>query len=184
MLAMLQALDRLLIKLVLGTAIVLLMLMTIVSFYQVITRFVFEEPSVWSEVAARTLNIWMIYLGLIAASRFGALLAVDTLISRLKGRLKIALLVVIASLSIGIFLAMAWYGIDMAYRVRFQALAGIRNPFTGGAVSISWLYAALPIGAVLSALAVFARTTEDIHHIVNNASGDASAQPVRLTQDV
>lgn len=184
MLAMLHALDRVLIKVVLGAAIFLLMLTTLVSFYQVVTRFVFEEPSVWSEVLARTLNIWMIYLGLIAAARFGALLAVDTLISRLKGRMKIALLVVIASLTIGIFLAMAWYGLDMAYRVRFQALAGIRNPFNGGTVSISWVYAALPIGAILSALAVFARTAEDIHRIVNGAPDDTSAQPISLTQDV
>lgn len=184
MLAMLHALDRLLIKVVLGTAIFLLMLTTAVSFYQVVTRFVFEEPSVWSEVMARTLNIWMIYLGLIAASRFGALLAVDTLISRLKGRMKIALLVVITSLTIGVFLAVAWYGLEMAYRVRFQALAGIRNPFDGSTVSISWLYAALPIGAVLSALAVFARAAQDIHRIVNEAPDDTPAQPVKLTQDV
>ncbi|HLQ86468.1 MAG TPA: TRAP transporter small permease, partial [Salinisphaeraceae bacterium] len=105
---------------------------------------------------------WMIYLGLVAACRYGAMMAVDTLIARLRGRMRLFLLVVIAALSIGILLAMAWYGLDITIRVRFQSLAGIRNPFNGERVSIAWMYAALPVGALLAAVATFAHLLEQI----------------------
>lgn len=157
----LKTLDRYMVRAALVFAICLLVLMTLVSFFQVITRFVFEQPSTWSEVTSRTLNIWMIYMGLIVACRYGLLMAVDTLISHLHGRARIVLLAVISTVSIALLLLVAWYGYEMALRVKFQALAGLRNPFTDKNVSISWMYAALPVGALLSSVAVLSHWVEE-----------------------
>ncbi|MFA5663821.1 TRAP transporter small permease [Castellaniella sp.] len=157
-----KTLDRYLIRGAMAAAISLLVLMTAVSFFQVITRFVFEQPSTWSEVTSRTLNIWMIYLGLIVACRYGLLMAVDTLISHLHGRARVVLLAVISIFSIALLLVVTWYGYEMALRVRFQALAGLRSPFSGKNISISWMYAALPVGALLSSVAVLAHLVEEI----------------------
>ena len=46
--------ERFLMRWTLRAAMALLVLTCFVSFYQVITRFVFEEPSAWSEVADQT----------------------------------------------------------------------------------------------------------------------------------
>ncbi|WP_436644504.1 TRAP transporter small permease [Microbaculum sp. FT89] len=173
MFAALKIADKVIVRTALAAAIAMMVSMTLISFYQVITRFVFEQPSTWSEVTARAINIWMIYLGLAAACRTGALMAVDTLMMRLTGRLRTTLLVLVSSITIGILLTMTWYGWDMAGRVRFQSLAGIQNPFDGGTVSISWMYAALPIGSLLAAIAVLARTVEEIHALTTGSADPA-----------
>jgi len=176
MLQTLKTLDRFIVRTALGLAICLLMLMAFVSFFQVVTRFVFEQPSTWSEVTSRTMNIWMIYLGLIVACRYGLLMAVDTLISHLHGRAKIILLALISTISIVLFIIVAWYGMEMAFRVRFQALAGLRNPFSGNTVSISWMYAALPIGALLSAVAVLAHLLDGIAQVKSGKEASRASE--------
>ncbi len=112
MLSVMQAIDRLVVKAALGVAMILLALMSCITFYQVITRFVLESPSIWSEVAARSLMIW--------------------------------------------------YGWAMAERTGSQGLAGLTNPITGGIISIGLVYAAIPIGAALSVIAVIARLVEEL----------------------
>ena len=70
------------------------------------------------------------------------------------------LVAVIFGLCLGVLLVMVWTGWEMAHRVRFQKIAGVVDPFTGGRISISWLYAALPVGAVLAIVGLTARTVE------------------------
>lgn len=178
MLKALKLIDRILTRSTLAAAIILLLLMTAVAFYQVITRFVLSEPAAWSEVTARTLNIWMIYLGLVATCRYGALMAVDTLISRLHGRMRAALVVFITILTVVLFSVMAWYGVELVQRVRFQVLAGAVNPFTGGRISISVMYAALPVGLGLSVLATLIHMVEELQRIFRGQSPLAQELPV------
>ena len=156
------ALDRALTRLVLVLAAALLCLAASVAMWQVVTRFVFEDPSTWSEVICRALIVWMVYLGLALALRAGALMSVEYLFARSRGRGRALLVCLIAGVSLAALLIMLWYGQDMAYRVRFQTIAGVLNPFTGKPVSISWLYASVPVGAALGILAVAARTAEQL----------------------
>jgi TRAP-type C4-dicarboxylate transport system permease small subunit len=44
---------------------------------------------------------------------------------------------------------LVWFGLDVVQRVRFQTLAGLE-------ISISWAYAAIPVGAFFGILAVIA----------------------------
>ena len=74
MLTILKLIDRTVFHVTLTLAMLLLVGMACVSFYQVITRFVFSQPSTWSEVTSRSLQIWMVYLGLVAAFRTGSLM--------------------------------------------------------------------------------------------------------------
>lgn len=160
MVSLLQRADRLLMQAVLVMAATLLSLAACVSMWQVITRFALEDPSTWSEVASRTLIVWMVYLGVAVAVRTGALMTVEFLFEKSRGTGRLVLTAVIAGLSLGVLIVMAWTGWEIAHRVRFQKIAGLVDPFTGARVSISWLYAALPVGAALSIVALVARTAE------------------------
>lgn len=162
MLAALSSVEAFLMRWTLRAAMALLVLTCCVSLYQVATRFIFEEPSTWSEVTARSLNIWMVYLGVAVAFRTGALMAVEFLFNRLHGGARAALVVAISGLSLGVLLVMAWYGWDMVGRVRFQMLAGVDNPFTGEGISIALVYAAVPVGSVLAIVGLLARTAEQV----------------------
>ncbi len=156
----------------LGLAAALLVAMACVSFWQVVTRFVFEKPSTWSEVTSRSLQIWMVYLGLVAAFRTGALMSVDLLLRSVPPRARLALTAAIGGLDLGVLGLVVWNGWSMAERVRSQTLAGVDNPFTGGGISIAVVYAAIPVGAALCTIAVLARLAEELR-------GAAHAPPVR-----
>lgn len=120
-----------------------------VGLFQVLTRFVLGEPATWSEPLVRVLLIWMAYLGLAAAVRAGSLVSVDLLYRMLRGRARRALEAAVAVATIVLLGILAWFGIDLAERVRFQNLAGLEIP-------ISYAYAAIPAGALVAMLAVVA----------------------------
>ncbi|MGN6098722.1 MAG: TRAP transporter small permease [Bosea sp. (in: a-proteobacteria)] len=120
-----------------------------VGLFQVLTRFVLGEPATWSEPLIRVLLIWMAYLGLAAAIRAGSLVSVDLFYRVLRGRTRRALEAAVSVATLVLLAILAWYGIDLAERVRFQNLAGLE-------ISISYAYAAIPAGALFSMLAVVA----------------------------
>lgn len=162
MLSVLRTIDRLIVKAALGVAMALLALMSCVTFYQVITRFVLESPSIWSEVAARSLMIWMVYLGLVAVFRSGSLISIDIILDLAPQPVRTAMATFIAGLTLAVLGVMIWYGWAMAERTGSQGLAGLTNPITGGIISIGLVYAAIPIGAALSVIAVIARLAEQL----------------------
>jgi len=133
-----------------AAAMALLAAAALIAFYQVITRFVLQQPATWSEVLVRTLLVWMVYLGIAAGFRVGALVSVDALARFARGPWK-RLVEAVAGLSALVLLSVgAWWGWQVAWRLRFQNLAGLDVP-------IVWLYAAVPVGCVFAILAVIAR---------------------------
>jgi len=133
-----------------------------VGFYQVLTRFVLSEPATWSETAVRVLLIWMAYLGLCGAMRVGALVSVDVLYRACRGRMRRALQAAITASTLGLLCILVWYGTALAWRVRFQTLAGLEVPVT-------WAYAAIPVGAAVSILAVLAHFLDPKREELENA---------------
>jgi TRAP-type C4-dicarboxylate transport system permease small subunit len=144
------AADRLVGRFVLGSACLALAGAAIAGLFQIITRFVLEEPSSWTEVLTRTLVIWSVFLGLGAALRGGALLSVDLLYRTMARTRHLALLrTFITGCTLVFLVLVVWFGWDVVYRVRFQNLAGLEIP-------ISWAYAAIPVGAMFGILGVIA----------------------------
>ncbi len=117
------------------------------AFYQVIARFILQEPSDWSEGWTRTAMIWLVLLGVVLACRQGAMLKVEMLHSLLKDPWQRRLEHVVMLIMAGFFGLMTWIGVLMTYRVRFQTIPSL-------GISISWIYAAIPVGMALALLAV------------------------------
>jgi len=84
----------------------------------------------------------------------------------------------IAGLSLGVLAVIAWAGWQMVGRAQFQMLAGVDNPFTGEGISIAWVYAAIPVGAVLSMVGVVARAAEEIALVRRTGTAPAAPQEV------
>lgn len=148
--AFILAADRLVGGIVMAIAGLALALAAVIGLWQVGTRFILESPSDWSEVLTRFLIIWSVFLGLSAAIRGGALLSVDLLYRTLERTRYLRLLQAMISLSTLAFLVvMLWQGIAIVQRIRFQTLAGLE-------ISISWAYAAIPVGAAFAMLSVAA----------------------------
>jgi len=148
MIKLFLSLERRVTSVMMVLACLLMALAACLGIYQVLTRFVFSEPSTWSEVGVRMTLIWMVMLGTVAAFRQGALVSVDLLFRLSRGAWRRVLHVLITGVTIAFLAVLVWYGADIAWKVRFQELAGLEM------ISIAWAYLALPVGALFSILAV------------------------------
>ncbi len=147
--------ERVTTRVALVFAVALLATAAALAFYQVITRFVFNAPSTWSEVASRSFIVWSVFLGSAPTFRSDGMMRVEIIYSLVPRRWHWLLESLIAVLCLIFLVVLAWFGAKMGYRVRGQTLAGMD-------ISIAWAYAALPFGAVFSILAVVARYLERV----------------------
>lgn len=156
------ALDRRLTELALHAACALLALICGLGLWQVLTRFVLSQPSSWTEEVMRRLLIWCVMLGVVVAFRRGALVSVDLMLRTSRGAWRRFVRLLIAAVSLAFLAVIVWYGIDLAWRVRFQTFASIE-------LSMAWAYAALPLGALLSMLAVAAQFLDPMNEELETA---------------
>ena len=147
-------LDRLLTALSLHLACLLLVVISCLGLWQVIARFVLSQPSVWTEEVMRRLLIWCVMLGVVVAIRQGSLISVDLMLRRARGNWRRAVRAIVACTTLGFLGTIAWFGISLAWRVRFQTFASID-------LSIAWAYAAVPTGAALGMLATIANWLDE-----------------------
>jgi TRAP-type C4-dicarboxylate transport system permease small subunit len=150
------AIDRLVTNAIWALAALLLGVVASLGLYQVLVRFVLNQPSPWTEELIGRLLIWTVMLGVAAAFRQGALVSVDVLLRLARGGLRRVLRLAILAASLFFLGVIAWVGFDLAWRIRFQTFATLP-------ISISWAYLALPVGASFSMLAVIAHHLDPIH---------------------
>jgi TRAP-type C4-dicarboxylate transport system permease small subunit len=131
--------------------------------WQVVSRFALSQPSIWSEALVRMALIWMAYLGLAVALRVGALVSIDVAHRATRGALRRGIEAAALAASLSLLGVMAWFGWEMAGRVRFQEMAGLE-------VSMAWGYAAIPLGAVFAMIGAVAhfldRRSEELESAV------------------
>ena len=132
------------------------------NMWQVLTRFVLSQPSSWTEEVMRRLLIWCVMLGVVVAFRRGALVSVDLMLRTSRGAWRRIVRALIAGVSLVFLAVIVWFGTDLAWRVRFQTFASIE-------LSMAWAYAALPVGALLSMLAVAAQWLDPMNEELETA---------------
>lgn len=144
------AFERRTTSLALAFACVMMVAAACLGMYQILSRFVFQNPAEWSEVLTRFALIWMVFMGSPMAFRQGAMVCVD-LAHRMAGPVGKRLLDALGALCALVVIAvMLWFGSEYAWRGRFQTISGLES------FSMTWAYLAIPVGAVFSAIAVIA----------------------------
>jgi TRAP-type C4-dicarboxylate transport system permease small subunit len=143
------ALDRITTTLAAILACLALSVAVAAGLWQVVSRFALSQPSVWSEALVRMALIWMAYLGLAVALRLGALVSIDVAHRAARGALRRAIEATALAGSLSLMGVMFWFGWEMAGRVRFQEMAGLE-------ISMSWGYAAIPLGAAFAMIGALA----------------------------
>ncbi|EFH10116.1 TRAP transporter small permease [Pseudoroseomonas cervicalis] len=143
------ALDRVATELAAILAVLALAVAACAGLWQVIARFATETPSIWSEALVRTALIWMAMLGLAVALRAGSLVSIDAAHRYSGGGLRRGLQAASLAANLSLMGVLFWFGWSMAQRVRFQEMAGLE-------VSMSWGYAAIPVGALFAMIGALA----------------------------
>ena len=110
--------------------------------FQIITRFVLEQPAEWTEVLIRFSLIWMVFLAIPMAFRQGAMVSVDVLYRWSPPRIRRVLDWVVALAALTLIGIIVWWGWDYAQRGGVQSMAGLES------VSMFWAYLAMPVGGL------------------------------------
>ena len=141
---------------------VLMVVIASLGLWQVVTRFVFSQPSVWTEESMRRLLIWMVMLGTVVAVRKGALVSVDLMVRLSRGAWRRFVRSLITGVHLSFFAVLVWFGADLVWRVRYQTFASME-------LSMAWAYAAVPVGALLAMLATLAHHVDPLNEELANA---------------
>jgi len=129
-------------------ACVMLALSASLGMFQILMRFVLEQPAEWTEVLIRFSLIWMVFLAIPAAFRQGAMVSEDVLYRWSPPALRRVLDWVVALAALALIGIVIWYGWDYARRGGVQSMAGLES------VSMFWAYLAMPVGGVFCAVGI------------------------------
>ncbi|WP_052401310.1 TRAP transporter small permease [Muricoccus aerilatus] len=116
--------------------------MTGVTLAQVIARYAFNEPLIWSEEAARYLFVWVSLVGAALATREGAHYALDALLERLDPVPRAIARGVAVVIGAGFLLILLRTGLDETAQAALQDSATLP-------IGMALPYAAIPVGAAL-----------------------------------
>lgn len=136
---------------------------SVLGMMQIVTRFVLEQPAEWTEMLVRFSLVWMVFLGIPAAFRYGAMLSVDVLHRWSGPRVRRLLEWAAALASLVLIGVIIWWGWDYAVRGRVQTMAALQE------VSMFWAYLALPVGGVFSVLAIVANLIDPMRQELETA---------------
>ncbi len=136
-----NGLDRVVAGLETAAVVVLVALLTAITFAQVAARYLLGDPIIWSEEAARYLFVWVSMIGAALAIREGGHFGLDLLIRRAPA-LKPVLGPVVTAVTVVFLLILLKTGIDET------KLAAMQFAMTFP-MRMQWAYLALPIGAGL-----------------------------------
>lgn len=120
----------------------MLALAATLGMFQIVMRFVLEQPAEWTEVLIRFSLIWMVFLAIPAAFRQGAMVSVDVLYRWSPPRIRRLLDWVVALAALTLISIIIWWGWDYARRGGVQTMAGLES------VSMFWAYLAMPVGGL------------------------------------
>lgn len=126
----------------------MLVIASCLGMFQIITRFVLEQPAEWTEVLIRFSLIWMVFLGIPTAFRQGAMVSVDVLYRWSPPKLRRVLDFVVfaaAMLLIGLIIYWGW---NYTNRGAVQSVIGLEG------VSMFWAYLAMPVGGLFCVLGI------------------------------
>jgi TRAP-type C4-dicarboxylate transport system permease small subunit len=116
--------------------------------FQIVMRFILEQPAEWTEVLIRFSLIWMVFMGIPTAFRQGAMVSVDVLYRWSPDKIKRVLDFVVCGAALLLIGVIIWWGWDYSNRGKVQSVIGLEG------VSMFWAYVAMPVGGLFCVLGI------------------------------
>ncbi|RYF70980.1 MAG: TRAP transporter small permease [Comamonadaceae bacterium] len=150
----LLTLDRWTTSFSMAVACLMLTIAAALGVFQIVTRFVLEQPAEWSEILIRISLIWMVFLGIPMAFRQGAMVSVDVLYRWSPPKFRRVLDWVVCLAALVLIFVIIWWGWDYAQRGGVQSMAGLES------VSMFWAYLAMPVGGLFCVVGILANLAD------------------------
>jgi TRAP-type C4-dicarboxylate transport system permease small subunit len=116
--------------------------------FQIITRFILEQPAEWTEVLIRFSLIWMVFLGVPMAFRQGSMVSVDVVYRWSSPAMRRVLDAVVSIAALSLVFIIIFWGFQYAQRGTVQTVIGLEG------ISMLWAYLAMPIGGLFCVIAI------------------------------
>jgi TRAP-type C4-dicarboxylate transport system permease small subunit len=116
--------------------------------FQIIMRFILEQPAEWTEVLIRFSLIWMVFLGVPMAFRQGSMVSVDVVYRWSSPAMRRVLDAVVSIAALSLVFIIIFWGFQYAQRGMVQTVIGLEG------ISMLWAYLAMPIGGLFCVIAI------------------------------
>ena len=140
--ALWQRVDTLLVTLVNATLFLIGSLFVLMITLEVVSRYLFDFSIAMVNAGSRLLLIWFFLLGAGSALREHAHVGFEMLVSKLKPRARLVMLLIAHALALAFFLELCWSGLHLLG-------PGLRQGWAGSDIKLFWVAIALPLGALL-----------------------------------
>lgn len=132
------------------TVLLLLLILVIVTSAQVISRYVFGKPLVWSEELARYVFVWIVFLSTSIAFRLNKHMTADFFVMLFPAKVQ-KFFSIIVSLIIAVFLIIIIYICPNIIQLTFMQTSATLS------IPLGFVYLAFPVSAILMLLELFFR---------------------------
>lgn len=116
--------------------------MIVITFVQVICRYLLSYSLPWADELARYCLVWVVFIGMVVATSRGLHITADLLRERYRGRFGLVMLTLVDLATAALFVTLLYGGVLLVQMAASQITPGL-------GISKSWIYAAMPVGAVL-----------------------------------
>ena len=154
-------------KIVEEVSAIVLAAVTLVAFYQIISRYIFQSSNAGIDELTRLAFVWCASLGSAMAFRAGSHLGVTALINKIKGKAREVAEIVIYVILIVLMVAVSYAGLTMTKMGTMQYSEYLR-------ISMAYFYACIPAGAILSIIAFIEGILRSIHKIGHWNEGEVA----------
>jgi TRAP-type C4-dicarboxylate transport system permease small subunit len=134
---------------------IFLLVIVIVTILQVIFRFIFDSPLVWSDELARFTLIWMTFIGAAIVSFDDKHLAVELIQEKLTPKLKLITTLMMRALIIAFLIITAVSSIELIQVSHYLNSGALEIPFS------YWRIAA-PVGCILMVIFIIIKSVYDL----------------------
>ncbi|MDD2492158.1 MAG: TRAP transporter small permease [Bacteroidales bacterium] len=130
--------------------------MIISLFAQVISRYIFNFPIMWTDEIGRYTFIWIVYLGSAVAFKNRTHLIVDVFTQKMPRKLQFYLKLLFYIVIILFLFLVFTYGMQ-------YAMNNMGNPaYSTNIISLGLVYASVPVGALLMTINIIRAIFEDL----------------------
>ena len=152
-------------KIVENVSAVVLAAVTLVAFYQIASRYIFQSSNAGIDELTRLAFVWCASLGSALAFRAGSHLGVTAAVNKIKGRGREMAEIVIYVILIVLMVSITYAGFTMTKMGTMQYSEYLR-------ISMAYFYACIPVGAIFSIIAFVEHILESINKIRNWNNGE------------
>lgn len=157
-----QAISKFLDKCFEGAVFVIFVAILLVGGLQVFNRFVFGQPSSWSEEFQTFGFIWLVFFAIPLAYKRGLHIGMDTLSSRLPRFVSAVITLIGEFMWLGLAVAIAYYATVIMEPTRFQRSPGLN-------LRMDWVYSGLVIGGCYLAWLAVGRIWSSVSSMAQSA---------------